>query len=108
MNYTCRLTTDHHTVTWTGILELIRHHHDYCEAYAEARGSGFHIIVGEYDAGHYLFEPYHNFGCKLASLDNIAWNLEQIQKKSNLCPVDAESLVTAISHLPELYKDRNM
>lgn len=85
--------------TWTGTLELLECSSSSCEAVVEARGSSFHLIAGSYQNGNYLCVPNYGIGCELSSFSDKFWNREQLRRQVN--DVDAESLVCAISCLPE-------
>lgn len=43
--------------TWTGVIAPVMLTASSCEALIQARGTCFHLIVGDYQNGHYLCIP---------------------------------------------------
>lgn len=100
MIYKCNSSLTCGSQTWTGIIDLVDSSPFFYEAVIQARGSCFHLIAGAYQNGHYLCIPSLGIGCELAHFQDTFWNREQISRY--LGPVDTESIVSAISLLPEL------
>ena len=70
-----------------------------------ARGSSFHMIIGEHSGGSYLCIPDWGIGMDLAKDGNRKRNLEQLLKKyPRIQSVDAVSIVDAVTAIVE----RNM
>lgn len=99
MTYECNSSRACGAKPWTGTIRLVENAPSFCEAVIHARGSSFHLIAGSYENGHYLCIPNLGIGCELAGFQDTFWNREQISRY--LGPVDTESLVSAISLLPE-------
>ena len=67
-----------------------------------ARGSCFHIIIGEHSSGKYLCIPNWGIGMDLAADGNRQWNLEQlVTKYPKIRSVDAVSIVDAVTAILE-------
>ena len=67
-----------------------------------ARGSCFHIIIGEHSSGKYLCIPNWGIGMDLAADGNRQWNLEQrVTKYPKIRSVDAVSIVAAVTAILE-------
>lgn len=89
--------------SWTGTIDLLKQTPASCEAVVRARGTSFHLIAGSYENGNYLCVPGHSIGCDLSRFTDTLWNREQVSRYLN--PVDTESLVCAISCLPQPQTD---
>ena len=48
------------------------------EAVIEARGYSYHIIFGSQINGGFLCIPNWNYGCELAALSDVSWNMDSI------------------------------
>lgn len=103
MTFQCNTSHLYGCKIWTGSINVIRQSPSFCEAVVHARGTLFHLIAGSYQGGNYLCIPDLNIGCGLAKFKDTFWNREQISRYLNA--VDTESLVSAISCLPEPEKE---
>lgn len=67
-----------------------------------ARGSSFHVIIGEHSSGKYLCIPNWGIAMDLAADGNRQWNLEQlVTKYPKIRSVDAVSIVDAVTAILE-------
>lgn len=67
-----------------------------------ARGSCFHVIIGEHSSGKYLCIPNWGIAMDLAADGNRQWNLEQlVTKYPKISSVDAVSIVDAVTAILE-------
>lgn len=68
----------------------------------KARGSCFHMVVGEHSGGKYLCIPNWGIGMDLCPDGNRQWNMEHlIEKYPKLRSVDIVSIVDAITAILE-------
>ena len=68
---------------------------DPYEMILKAEGFSFHLIFGRQINGHFLCIPDWHFGCELARLSDIGWNMNAILYHDSL--LDYED-VTAITY----------
>lgn len=67
-----------------------------------ARGSCFHVIIGEHSSGKYLCIPNWGIGMDLAADGNRKRNLNQlVTKYPRISAVDAVSIVDAVTAILE-------
>jgi len=105
MNYECRsLLGNGEGKTWTGTILWLEENEVFIEAGIKARGSGFHIIIGNYRHGRYLCIPGWNIGCDLADLSDLYWNQEHLCEV--LGRIDAVSIACALEKIDRLTKSR--
>lgn len=83
-----------------GYVSLLRCSPSSYEAVITERGWMFHLIFGQYQNGWYLCLPSKQFGCDLADPSDIAWNLEEMTRKtSDLDYEDATAIAYALKKL---------
>lgn len=69
-----------------------------------ARGSRFHLILGEHSYGNYLYIPNLRIGIDIAGLNEREWNLSHLlEHHPNLNPVDAVSITDALAAIAKEY-----
>lgn len=73
-----------------------------CEVKVTARGSSFHLIVGQHRYGNYICIPNWNIGTELASLGDRFWNFERLTGYTELEEVDAYSIVSALEEISKI------
>ena len=67
-----------------------------------ARGSCFHVIIGEHSGGKYLCIPDWGIGMDLSADGSRQWNLEQlVARYPKISSVDAVSIVDAVTAILE-------
>ena len=67
------------------------------ECEINARGSSFHVLIGKYKFGRCICIPNWDIGTELASLKDIYWNREHLEKYTALNTVDASSIACGIA-----------
>lgn len=83
---------------WYGSIAPIQLEHEPYEVEVSARGSYFHLIIGNHAYGNYICIPNWDVGTELASLADSFWNLERLYN-TKLKKVDACSVVYALLEL---------
>lgn len=86
---------------WAGELKLVVTKEDFYELIITGCGSSHHVIVAKHSYGAVLCIPRIGISCKLVGLADIFWNRESIAR--HISDVDAFTLATALSYLPEFY-----
>ena len=84
--------------SWEGTIRILRMG-AFCEAEIKARGSLFHLIVGQHKYGNFVCIPNWDIGTELAGLDDIFWNTEHLLDHTALKIVDACSVAAALCRL---------
>ena len=70
-----------------------------------ARGSRFHLILGEHSYGNYIYIPNLGIGMDIAGLNEREWNLSHLlEQHPGLQPVDAISITDALVAIAKHYK----
>lgn len=99
--YTCRGYPWMEPAEWVGTVCPLQPF-EPCEYEVNARGSYFHVIIGEHSDGKYLCIPNWGIGIYLSDDGNRKWNLEQLlEKHPAIHAVDAVSIVDAITAILE-------
>ena len=69
-----------------------------------ARGSRFHLILGEHSYGNYLYISNLRIGMDIATLNEREWNLAHLlEQHPKLNPVDAVSITAALAAIAKEY-----
>lgn len=80
---------------------------DTREFEVSARGSRFHLILGEHCYGNYLYISNLRIGMDIANLKEREWNLSHLlEQHPNLNPVDAVSITDALAAIAKEYGKR--
>jgi len=82
---------------WQGTNHLLSEEVPY-EAEVCARGSSFHIILGNHSYGKFLCVPNWEIGIDMAPPSDRFWNFERLLG-TGLSPVDASSIADALVQL---------
>ena len=96
--FTCQGEPGRTPQSWEGRLRILRDG-DPWEAELEARGSYFHLIVGNHAYGNFVCIPNWNVGTELSRLDDLLWNAERLRNYSSMKSVDACSVAAALNQL---------
>jgi hypothetical protein len=86
---------------WTGELELVVTKDAFYELIITGHGSRHHAIVAKHSYGAVLCIPHIGMSCELAALADTFWNCESMAR--HIPHVDAITISTALSFLPEFY-----
>lgn len=71
-----------------------------------ARGSRFHLIIGEHSYGNYIYISNLRIGMDIAGLDECEWNLSHLlEQHPQLQPVDAISITYALAAIEKYYNN---
>lgn len=97
MSYVVHGASEMHPNTWHGEIDILRSDR-IREAVVTARGSSFHLVFGPHSYGHFVCIPNWGIGAELANPADTLWNYESLTR-AGLKPVDAYSVVSAISEL---------
>ena len=69
-----------------------------------ARGSRFHLIIGEHSYGKYIYISNLRIGMDIAGLNEREWNLSHLlEQHPQLQPVDAISIADALVAIEKHY-----
>lgn len=99
IEYACHGSKGMKPREWKGIVNVLNNHAPY-EMEISARGSYFHLIVGNHTNGNYMCLPNWNIGSEMASMSDRFWNWERL-KKAGMKSVDAYSIADALAALSE-------
>ena len=98
--YPCQyIETEDYPGSWVGSWELIGAGTDYEELKICGRGSCYHVVLGYYSRGNYLFIPDIDIGCALGSLKDVFWNYERLSRL--LGETDAITISRGLSDFAE-------
>lgn len=94
--YICNAFVDGHNESWSGtICPLIPF--DCTEYEISARGSCFHLILGQHQYSKYIYIPTWNIAMDISYLEDRFWNREQLQLNyPDLSIIDVVSIVEAL------------
>ena len=86
---------------WSGEIKLIITKDDFYELIITGHGSSHHVIVTKHSYGAVICIPRLGVSCELAALCDVFWNRESMAR--HIPDVDAITISSALSHLPEFY-----
>lgn len=96
--FTCQGEPGGNPQSWEGRLRILRDGEPW-EAELEARGSYFHLIVGNHAYGNFICIPNWNVGTELSRLDDLFWNAERLRNYTSMKSVDVCSVAAALKQL---------
>lgn len=103
--YICEGLPDMNPSSWIGeIIPLLPF--DPIDFEVNARGSSFHLILGEHCNGKYFYISNWGIGMDIPDAGERHWNLEHlIEKHPSLQLVDAISIVDALAAIQKHYSN---